>query len=68
MNNELRSLHLDEREEVERILKDMSVRLGRMKEELTAAQEILEEIDGCYARANTRIRLPPCARKRTKKA
>ena len=30
MNNELRSLHLDEREEVERILKDMSVRLGRM--------------------------------------
>lgn len=51
MNNELRSLHLDEREEVERILKDMSVRLGRMKEELTAAQEILEEIDGCYARA-----------------
>ncbi|MGN1051972.1 MAG: endonuclease MutS2, partial [Candidatus Scatosoma sp.] len=51
MNNELRSLTLDEREEVERILKELSSRLGRMKEELTAAQEILEEIDGYYARA-----------------
>ncbi|MDD6995684.1 MAG: endonuclease MutS2 [Candidatus Borkfalkiaceae bacterium] len=51
MNNELRSLTLDEREEVERILKELSSRLGRMKEELTAAQEILEETDGYYARA-----------------
>lgn len=51
MNNELRSLTLDEREEVERILKELSSRLGKMKEELCAAQEILEEIDAYYARA-----------------
>ena len=51
MNNELRSLTLDEREETERILKDLSGRLGKMKNELVAAQEILEEIDGYYARA-----------------
>lgn len=51
MNNELRSLTLDEREEVERILHDLSMRLGRLKDELFSAQEILEEIDGYYARA-----------------
>lgn len=51
MNNELRSLHLDEREEVERILKDMSVRFGALKEELLTAQDILSEIDAYYARA-----------------
>ncbi len=51
MNNELRSLAIDEKEEVERILGELSRRVGFMGEELIADIEILEEIDGAYARA-----------------
>lgn len=51
MNNELRSLALDEREEVERILKDLTFRVGALSDRLKDAVEILEETDGYYARA-----------------
>ncbi len=51
MNNELRSLAIDEKEEVERILGELSRRVGFMGEELQTDIEILEEIDGSYARA-----------------
>ena len=51
MNNELRSLAIDEREEVERILGELSRRVGFMGEQLLQDMEILEEIDGIYARA-----------------
>lgn len=51
MNNELRSLAIDEREEVERILGELSRRVGMMSEELTLALTVLEEIDCVYARA-----------------
>ncbi len=51
MNNELRALAVDEREEVERILGELSRRVGFMGEELTRDIEILEEIDCAYARA-----------------
>ena len=51
MNNELRSLQIDEKEEVARILSELSRRVGFMANELTADIEILEEIDSCYARA-----------------
>ncbi len=51
MNNELRSLQIDEKEEVERILGELSRRVGFMGEELTADIEILEELDSFFARA-----------------
>ncbi len=51
MNNELRSLTIDEKEEVERILGELSRRLGFMADELVLDTEILSLIDGYYARA-----------------
>ncbi len=51
MNNELRSLAVDEKEEVERILGELSRRLGFMGDELIQDIEILQEIDQAYARA-----------------
>lgn len=51
MNNELRSLVIDEKEEVERILGELSRRTGFIGDELIADMEILEEIDAAYARA-----------------
>ncbi len=51
MNNELRSLQIDEKEEVERILGELSRRVGFMSNELAIDIEVLEEIDSFYARA-----------------
>ena len=51
MNNELRSLAVDEREEVERILGELSRRVGFMGDELLTDIDVLEEIDCAYARA-----------------
>ena len=51
MNNELRSLNIDEREEVERILGELSRRVGFMGNELIQDIQILQEIDCAYARA-----------------
>ena len=57
MNNELRSLHLDEKEEVERILSELSRRLGFMGTELLVDIQTLEEIDCIYARAEYAYKL-----------
>ncbi len=51
MNNELRSLAVDEREEVERILGELSRRVGFLGDELLVDTELLEELDCVYARA-----------------
>ena len=51
MNNELRSLMLDEREETERILAELSRAVGRMSGALRADTAILAEADSYYARA-----------------
>lgn len=51
MNNELRSLAIDEKEEVERILGELSRRAGMLATELYQDLEILQEIDEYYARA-----------------
>ncbi len=51
MNNELRSLSIDEKEEVERILSELSRRVGMLAEELYLDLEVLQEIDEYYARA-----------------
>ncbi len=57
MNNELRSLAIDEKEEVERILGELSRRVGFMGEELQTDISLLEEIDGAYARAEFAYKL-----------
>lgn len=51
MNNELRTLAVDEKEEVERILHDLSIRIGVLSDRLKTDVELLEEMDGYYARA-----------------
>ena len=51
MNNELRSLAIDEKEEVERILGELSRRVGFMGSELITDIDVLEDIDVAYARA-----------------
>lgn len=51
MNNELRSLMIDEREEVERILSELSRRVGMMADELQLGIALLEELDSLYAKA-----------------
>ena len=57
MNNELRSLTIDEREEIERILGELSRRAGFMGDQLLADIEILEEIDSIYAKAEYAYKL-----------
>ena len=57
MNNELRSLHIDEKEEVERILGELSRRVGFMAAELLVDIATLEEIDCIYARAEYSYKL-----------
>ena len=57
MNNELRSLAIDEKEEVERILGELSRRVGFMGKELVLDIEVLEELDGFYARAEYAYKL-----------
>ena len=57
MNNELRSLAIDEKEEVERILGELSRRVGFMSNELATDIEVLEEIDLAYARAEFSYKL-----------
>ena len=51
MNNELINLRLDEKEEEERILKELSRGVGSMKESLERDEETLCRIDGYFARA-----------------
>ncbi len=51
LNNELIALSIDEREEVEAILRALSKRLGAMSEQLKKDAEILAELDALYARA-----------------
>ncbi|MBR2374666.1 MAG: endonuclease MutS2 [Clostridia bacterium] len=51
MNNELRSLAIDEKEEIDRILGELSRRVGFLSDELERDISTLEEIDCAYARA-----------------
>ena len=57
MNNELRTLALDEREEEERILSELSRAFGAMKESLERDAAVLAEMDAFYARAQYGYRL-----------
>ncbi len=51
LNNELIALTIDEREEVEAILKSLSVRVGALSNELQRDIEILSELDSCLSMA-----------------
>lgn len=51
LNNELIALGIDEREEVEAILRALSKRIGNLKEQLFTDIEVLAEIDADFARA-----------------
>lgn len=51
LNNELVALQIDEKEEVERILKALSGRVGDMSERLKTDMAVLAEIESYYARA-----------------
>lgn len=51
LNNELVALQIDEKEEVERILKELSRRVGDMAERLAADMDVLAELESFYARA-----------------
>ena len=51
LNNELIALAIDEREEVEIILKSLSKRLGELSDSLITDIALLNELDGLYARA-----------------
>ncbi len=51
MNNELISLTLDEKEEIERILAELSHAVGAMRESLERDAELLAEADSYFARA-----------------
>lgn len=57
MNNELITLTIDEREEVERILAMLSRRVGQCAAALSRNIEILGEADACFARAEYGYRL-----------
>ncbi len=51
LNNELIALTIDEREEIEAILKALSIRLGAMAGQLNTDIEILAELDSRFAKA-----------------
>lgn len=51
MNNELTDLILDEREEIERILKELSREVGNMRDRLETDVSVLAEVDLYYALA-----------------
>lgn len=51
LNNELVALTIDEKEEIEAILRALSARFGAMSEKLLADIEVLAEIDADLARA-----------------
>ncbi|MBQ5927381.1 MAG: endonuclease MutS2, partial [Clostridia bacterium] len=51
MNNELKSLAIDEKEEMERILKELSFRVGSLYDRLILDISLLETIDEYYAKA-----------------
>ena len=57
MNNELITLRLDEKEEEERILKELSRAVGALRSVLEADEKTLIVIDGYYARAEYAYRM-----------
>ena len=57
MNNELRKLKLDEQEEIERILAELSKMIGEIAREMISNQEILEKIDFIFAKGKLSLQM-----------
>lgn len=57
MNNELRKLKLDEQEEIERILAELSKMIGEISREIISNQEILEKIDFIFAKGKLSLQM-----------
>ena len=51
LNNRIRSLQAEERREVEKILRELSLQIAAYRDELAYNAKILSEIDAIYARA-----------------
>ena len=57
MNNELRKLKLDEQEEIERILAELSKMIDEIAREIISNQEILEKIDFIFAKGKLSLEM-----------
>ena len=57
MNNDLRQLKLQELEEIERILSELSARVGEVSRELISNQEILSKIDFIFAKGKLSLQM-----------
>lgn len=57
MNNDLRQLRLAEQEEIDRILAELSARVGEVARELIGNQDILARLDFAFAKGKLSIQL-----------
>ncbi|WP_317315877.1 endonuclease MutS2 [Peptostreptococcus russellii] len=57
MNNDLRQLKLQELEEIERILAELSARVGEVSRELISNQDILAKIDFIFAKGKLSLQM-----------